>query len=393
MRAIGLLTLTTALWLCGPAQADSWLPPSTETYLSEDGKWRLTVVPRGVVNPLIYFQDKAAGRANPGAVAGGQRQPTGLMEHQVRGQWQAEWNAVLVNETGPVGAIVSPQGAAVTFDNWHSVGFGDDVVVIYDGAGRKVRALALADFLPKGYVLALPRSVSSIWWGGGHGFSADGRLLILRVVVPQKEALIGSVRPDQVEIRLDMATGRVLPLESPTWDRALIAAREVCAEVEAEQAKWYEEFKAPLTAPVKGDFGAWRNYLREAYFRVAPGADPGYPAVGFVAAGLPEADERDQRQVRELLDAAVEEEQSAIVLGSPDPARLVRLVSQVVSELKPDKLRKMHVYLAVTPELRQAAARGVEPSGVAFSAIDISAPIPQSSARLEQLQPATCEFR
>jgi len=80
-----------------------------------------------------------------------------------------------VNEAAPVDAIVSKQGLAASFDSWHSAGHGGDVVVIYDGMGRKAWALALEDSLPEDDVHALPRSVSSRRWGSKHGFSPDGQ--------------------------------------------------------------------------------------------------------------------------------------------------------------------------------------------------------------------------
>jgi len=209
MRGLFQLGLVITMCLCLQARADSWLSPRTAVYTSEDGHWRMTVVPRGIAGPV---------------------RPTGQMEHLVEGRWQTVWKSTLVNETAPVNAIVSPQGRAVTFDNWHSAGFGDDTVVLYDTQGQKVRALALEDFLPREYVCALPRSVSSIWWGGQHGFSADGGRLILRVIVPMKAEVLPDVRrPEHVEISLDAATGQVSAPESPAWNRALLAMRAVNA--------------------------------------------------------------------------------------------------------------------------------------------------------------------
>ena len=56
-------------------------------------------------------------------------------------------------------ALVSDDGRrVVTFDDWHMTGYGPHAVVIYDGLGRRVRALALQDFLSPGDLDALPRS-------------------------------------------------------------------------------------------------------------------------------------------------------------------------------------------------------------------------------------------
>lgn len=230
------LRLMSAVVLCASVsvQADSWLPPTTRTYKSDDGQWRLTVVPRTIDLAPRRVNDKLATAKTPSTPSAGRQQPTGLMERLAGGRWQTAWKSTLVNETSPLEAVVSAHGRAATFDNWHSAGMGGDAVVLYDTQGRKVRALALHDFLPKEYVCALPRSVSSIWWGGEHGFSADGANLVLRVIVPMtEEARHAQTQPDYVEISLDAATGEVRAPEAPAWNRALTAMRAVHAE-EAE---------------------------------------------------------------------------------------------------------------------------------------------------------------
>ncbi len=385
------LVLSIAALLCGPARADSWLPPSTHTYLSADGQWRLTVVPRGISSPLSYFEDKVAAKPKPGGEPGSVQQPLGQMEHRLQDQWEVVWTAPLVNETAPVGAMVSAQGLAVSFDNWHSVGYGGDVVVIYDRMGRKVRALALEDFLPKDYLRALPTSISSRWWGSEHKFSPDGHELILRVVVPRMgDGPDRSPSPEPIQVKLEMATGRVLPLEGLEWERALTAARAVDAERTAQEARRSEAFKAPLAAPVSTDERAWHEYLVEAFFRVDPDTDVRYPNIGVVAAGGPESGERDQQLVRKVLLAAIEDYDEAdeydgvVMLGCPDQAQLIRALAKVAVDLPPHALRRVRVYVTVTPALREAAAQALASSGAKVVALDVSAKIPQSAERLKR---------
>jgi len=380
MRAIHGLVLGMAAILWGPAWADSWAPPSVSTYRSEDGQWRLTVVPRNVASPLRYFEDKAAGKPKPGGRPGGAQQALGQMEHRLQGQWRPVWTAPLVNETGPVDAIVSAQGLAVTFDNWHSVGYGGDVVVIYDSMGQVVRSLGLEDILPGYYVRALPMSVSSRYWGAEHGFSSDGSQLILHVFVPLKDDFDLS-KPEFVQVRVDMATGRVVPPEGPDWERALTAANAVYTERAARWAKEYEEFKAPLTAPTSDSESHWRHYLVEAVMRVAP---EHYPNVVFVPAGGPDFDKRNQRLVRQELQNVPHSKNDVVVLGGPDPAELIRALGKVVAKLPPQRLNGVRVFVAVTPALREAAAQALAPSGAVFVPLDISATIPQSPERLKQ---------
>jgi hypothetical protein len=86
-----------------------------------------------VTSQLAYFSDKDAGRQVAGAVAGNaQKHARGLMEHLDQGQWRPVWDEPLLNEVSPVKAIVSSSGQAVTFDNWHGMGYGKDVVTIYE---------------------------------------------------------------------------------------------------------------------------------------------------------------------------------------------------------------------------------------------------------------------
>src|SRR6185437_15695152 len=141
MRIFTLTALCLGSLLCqGVAIADEWLPPKAETYYSANRQWRLTVLPRAIENPLAYFTDKVKGRSNPGAPPrDAERSARGFMEHLSGQTWNLVWNVPLVNENSPVSALISNQGTTATFDNWGSMGFGDDVVVIYDTRGRKLR--------------------------------------------------------------------------------------------------------------------------------------------------------------------------------------------------------------------------------------------------------------
>jgi hypothetical protein len=47
----------------------------------------------------------------------------------------------------PLGALVADDGAFITFDNWHNVGFGK-VVAIYASTGRLVRSWELTGWRP-----------------------------------------------------------------------------------------------------------------------------------------------------------------------------------------------------------------------------------------------------
>ena len=136
---------------CGTASADSWAPPSERQYVSADGAARVTITPRALAGALPYFKDKVSGKELAGQREGSAQTPA-MAVLEVRdpdGHWLTAWKRPLVNDVGPVRALVANGGHyLVTFDNWHAVGVGDSVVVIYDAQGGLVRKMALSDFLP-----------------------------------------------------------------------------------------------------------------------------------------------------------------------------------------------------------------------------------------------------
>ena len=373
------------LSLAGSACADQWLPPKPKQYLSADGQWRLTVTPRAIASPLAYFQDKADGKKDAGAVEGNlQKQAQGFMEHLEQQQWKPVWNEHLVNEVSPVEAVVSNTGSIATFDNWHSMGYGDNVVVIYDEHGHKVRNLALQDFLPRFYVGALPRTVSSLYWGSGHHLSADGKQLLLQVVIPpDPTADYSDEPPEQVEIAVNMADGQVVPPQGPAWDRALRAAKLADAKFRAYVAKEDAEFKAPLSPPGSDAVLPWHQYLAEAFRRSDADWKDGAASTAVLGRkGNPDY----QRQLGLLRNALADpvDKNGAIMLGSPDPANLVKVVAAMVAALPENQLSGSRIYIAAPPSLQDAAAKAVARTGASFILLDTGKPIPQRPERLER---------
>lgn len=228
------LLILVALATAVPAVADRWVPPRRTTYFSADKAVRLIVEPRELQSPL---QDKAKGHEPAGQRAGEtKRTARGVLERRVAGRWTRVWEAPLANGVAPVTALVSNGGEhVVTFDNWYSRGWGDNVVVIYDGAGKLVRALRLDQIVPAEYIQALPSSVSSLRWSGEHRFAPDGRHLALAIVIPNDDRL-PSDRHATVEVAVDLNTGAVVPPSGAAWDRALAQAKRVASQSGRAQA-------------------------------------------------------------------------------------------------------------------------------------------------------------
>jgi hypothetical protein len=342
------------------------------------------VTPRAVVSPLTYFQDKVAGRPNAGALPGNlQKSAQGYMEHLEGGQWRSVWNAPLVNEVAPVSVVVSNSGLTATFDNWFSMGYGQSVVVIYDGRGQKVRNLSLGDFLTRAYIHAMPRTVSSIDWGKGHYFSDDGKQLILRIVVPPDP----SIDPMQgemqyVEMAVNAATGQVIAPSGPKWDAALQAATLADARLRAEEASEDAAFKAPLLPPSSEEDPQWHGYLVEAFFRVDPDWKDDYPQTVVLGYKGSKYYKRDLKFLRDALTQPLDSD-GPIMLGSPDPGNLIREIGRITSSMSRKRLSKARVYVTVTPGFIDVAASAIARTGAKFIPLDMSKGIAQNPDRLK----------
>ena len=386
LRRLRGLLLLLALAVCGtPALADSWAPPSKQTYMSPSGSARLTVTPRGLSGALPFFEDKVGGREPAGQAPGEAVQPRGLVEVKGRdGRWTRLWEGPLVNDVAPVSALVSDDGRrAVTFDNWHMTGWGDDVVVVYDETGRSLAAHGLDDVLPPEYVGALPRSVSSIRWSGAHRLSEDGARLILQVVVPS-----AADERRYVELEIDLVDGRPVPPSGAAWEEAKAAASAHEAALRTAHAQWEAAFRAPLSPPETGGEREWHGYLLEAFFRLDPDWEEGFPAVKLLRhTGHPDY-RQSERWVAQALTVGIHVPRDALVFGSPDEANLVEVLGKALRKLKPGRLQGLRIYVAVGEARRAAVAGAVAHLGAEFVQIDPAVPIPQNKARLRKREEA-----
>lgn len=363
------------------AGADSWLPPREQVYVSDDGSWQLTVTPRPIRGALPYFQDKVDGRDNPGAPIGAPDHPVGQLLHRTSDGWKAAWRAPLVNDVAPVRALVSSDGRVVTFDNWHSAGYGEDVVVMYGRGGQVVRSMGLEDFLPQFYVKALPHSVSSIGWGGDHRITDDGEL-VLEVVVPSTETGVLSADREHVEMRFRLDTGAQLPPAGTEWTRALAQAKAVAAQQRGAARQSRARFAAPLSPPAAdSSVSDWHGYLREAFFRMDPDWQDGYPSTKVV-------DARSggyRTSVGFLYDelSGSDGHERVVMIGSPSQDVLIDALLEVGAKIPPGALAGSRVYVVADAMHAGAARSALANTGATFIRIDPDHPIPQRQERLQ----------
>lgn len=208
--AVGLIAAGTFVH---SVSGDTWALPKKEKYYSPNKRYYLEVTPKKLESQLKYFEDKVEGRDNAGArkEVKDNRAKGALYARRDDGSYSKKWEFPLVNEVSPVSAVVSSKGNyVVTFDNWHSAGYGDDVVVIYRSNGTLVKKFGLEDILTQGDIETLPRSVSSIWWGGSHYIDEVNGLLVLKIVANRKN--LWEEGATFHELKIELASG--LPLES-----------------------------------------------------------------------------------------------------------------------------------------------------------------------------------
>ncbi|MEG3086067.1 hypothetical protein [Sphingomonas sp. PB4P5] len=379
------LMVAATLLAASPAFADSWMPAERKSYLSSDKATRLTVVPRDLENQLAYFSDKVEGKEPAGQRRGGEPRALGILERRSGQAWTKVWEGPLVNEVAPVHALVANGGGhVVTFDNWHSAGFGDNVVVIYRGDGSVVRTMKLADILPEDYVRALPTSVSSMWWGGEHELSRDGRQVVLKVVVPSGRGSIGSPR-GFVDVTIDLATGAVVPLAGPAWDQAMAAAAPLAARSKAAEATWRAALISPLDPPLSAKEIDWSRYLYQAVKRLAPiSAQRGFDPVWILpAAGAPKFADR-ARDIREVITEW--DEKSDLAFASPSaPEALARVLTESAKAAPAGRLAGSRLFVALPPAQAEVVRTALSRTGATVIVFDPAVPIPQRSEALREI--------
>ena len=147
------------------AYADSWLPPKPSvTYESLNGDARFIVTASGRTNSLVGCRGT-------------------LLVKNDDSQWHQLWDKPLQNSLSPVTAVVADGGwRVITFDNYYSAGYGDEVIVFYSETGDLIRKYSLEALLSKEELARVPRSVSSRWWRSQVRLDEALGILIVDVV-------------------------------------------------------------------------------------------------------------------------------------------------------------------------------------------------------------------
>ena len=389
-----ILSLTLAV-MSSSAVADQWIPPTKQTHESADHSARLTVIPRDLTSPLAYFQDKVAGHEPAGAPAGSKAtNATAILENRdASGAWKTSWTKPLANEVAPVDVLVANGGRAViTFDNWHSMGYGPNAIVLYDSQGNLIRKLGLEDLFPKWFVAAQPHSVSSIWWRGQPRISDDGAAALVPIKLPSNnENSIGSEGPTR-DLAIRLSDGEPVGLADQRWKGALIQAasiaRQICRDEREEITKW----NSPMSAPTEWIEPAWHEYLREVVYRFGPTlTEDETPAVATTVL-RPSSASDYQPSVKWLKEALTERADipdfEVRAIGSPDYERLTRQIEEFVPKINAGRLKGVQLVVVVDESHSARVRAALSRSGAKVRVVNPLEEFPQRPERIRKADPA-----
>ena len=355
--------------------ADSWFPAQTETILSANGKFRVTVVPRPLEGALAYFSDKVDGIEPAGQDPGeAQRSPVARVERLAdSGEWEFVWQMPLVNNVAPVVVLLADDGSRlVTFDNWHSKGYGDDAVVIYDRQGEVVRKFSLEQMLPADYVRHLPRSVSSLQWRGTPALVDGDRMVEIPVAQP---------RPDREEwpelpLRVRLSDGQVMVPASREWLGALARAGHLEA---ARRDAWdaLRELRVtPLLPPGSADTREWRTYLFELRDRIEADNER---MGGMLLAAPGEERHHDAGEISDWIAFHGDEfasQADSFIFASPTSDRLAAILVDALQAREPGSMASAHIVFVGTPAEGERVAQAARRAGARITLVDPSIPVP-----------------
>lgn len=375
-------TVGLAMAPIAPLHADSWVMPEQTVYHAADKSCRVTVTPRPIGSQLRYFERKVAeseGKAQPQP---GFAQAKAECKDQ-KGRWQQVWSNPISNEVAPVEVLVS-NGAkrVVTFDNWHQVGYGDNVVVIYDETGQVLGRYALDQLVTAEYIAAMPHSVSSIRWRGAPRIDEQANRLIVPLMVPGIDP--SDEKTDYIELTFSLDTGRFNPPAGTRWDKAQADAKAAnTAMARAEEANRLYLIN-PLFGPATNDERNWHGYLQEAYARVTPSNDI-WAYASITVLRDPQASDYkvSEKWVNEAIADLTEvpgEDASFATTGPPD--NLVRVLGKALGKQKQGNLKGSTLYVAIPSSYRDELARIIAPTGATFVWLDPATGIPQRPERI-----------
>ena len=376
MTRLLLVALAILFWPA-TAGADTWMPPETRSYHALDGEYRLTIVPSPIESSLNYFTDEIAAEREGRKVK--RPVPLAVLERREDGGWTQVWVKPLLNAIAPVNALIAPGGTyTVTFDNWHSVGHGDHVLVIYGADGELVRSFRLDELLSAEHISALPATTSSVSWRNDTRFIDDGEAIELSIIVPPIEPFAYRREFESAPLRIALTDGAIGSKDDSAWTtvRERIEIHED-ARVAAETA-----LRTPLSAPSAAD-ADWQGYADEAYKRLTRRQDFDADAQALIWG---DGDENRTSVLRTLIEAHGSDGfyyDDVILVAPADQRGVERALRLLMTEERGTAGEEQPTFYIGTREpLDRSLLAQASPAGLSLVPFDLDLPISQTARRI-----------
>jgi hypothetical protein len=145
--------------------ADSWRMPTIESYYSENGMFMLKVFPTKYPDKYWDWMSAKPNKKNKFSAQDTTIDLCHATLFRIENNDTIKiWNKKLINEMAPVNVIVANDGSSITtFDNWGSMGYGLNVMAVYDSKGGLLTRYKLEEFSPIP-INEFMMTISSIWW-------------------------------------------------------------------------------------------------------------------------------------------------------------------------------------------------------------------------------------
>lgn len=236
-------------YLVSIASADSWRLPDRQRIVSPNGSFVLDLVPSNIRSQIDYFQEEDTGRKSDRNPCWGR-----LLRQLPDGKEAVLWTADLDNKVAPVEVVIADSGKVVVgFDNWHSIGYGPNVLAVYGEQGKLRFRHSLEELMPARQIRKLTPSVSSRRWRRGCWLDENRHEIVL-ATIPGPLVVVdlenGAVRPGgENEIRNSLAASTGGELELP-----LELAAETGVQAPADYKRILKDASQPLAIRLRAAF-------------------------------------------------------------------------------------------------------------------------------------------
>ena len=198
--------------------------------------------------------------------------------------------------------------------------------------------------------------------------------MLIPVAIPSEDSASNTVK---IDLAVDLADGKVSPIDPAEWDAALATGRRVLATQVAAEAATKAAFLAPLLGPKVNAERDWHGYLREAIGRLI--GDDDTPSTTVLRTPGAKDYAVSETWVREALTESYADKVALASLSEPD---LVSVLEKVASKLPNRSLSKVTVFVALSDRSWPDVVAAMQHTGAKLIQLDPTKPVRQSTKRI-----------